>query len=310
MRASVFCNVVALAVLLILAAGFAQAGVITDTTGLFSVGIGPNGELFSSGIGFLRIADRYDPLAPGDPRDSWGIYGVVTGLSAYADQISFGDSGVSTTGTLGANGGTLVTTTSNGYSVTQNYVFVDPNVLEIQTTVTNTGGSGQDTLFQRDVDWDVAPTGLNENTFGNPVAGNVIDSSYFGFENPDPSAGYSSSCGAGCNNTADNGAGIKLDLGVLTPGQAASFAYLYGINQTQEDVNGLIAQVNALGAYYWVATQSSENGAFPSLGSNSAILAVAPFAPLAPVPEPATMGFMAVGLALIGVRLARRQRSA
>jgi len=299
-----------LAVLLILAAGFAQAGVITDTTDLFSVGIGPNGELFdfSSNIGFLRIVGGYDPLEPGTPRDSWGISGGDVG-SAYADQADFLSSGVSTTGTLGANGGTLVTTTTNGYSVTQSYVFVDPNVLEIQTTVTNTGNTGQDTLFQRDVDWDVFPTEENENTFGNPVAGNVIDSSYNGFENPDPSVAYAFSCGAGCNNTADLGGGIKLDLGVLNPGQAASFAYLYGINQAEQNVNGLIAQVNALGASYWVATQSSENGAFPSLGSNSAILAVAPFVP-APVPEPATMGFMAVGLALVGVRLARRQRSA
>ena len=64
---------------------------ITNSTGTFSVGIGPNGELFddSTGVGIRRISDGYDPLAPGTPRDSWGVYSVSGAGSAYADCEDF-----------------------------------------------------------------------------------------------------------------------------------------------------------------------------------------------------------------------------
>lgn len=289
--------------LILLIIGIAQGGVITDPTDAFSVGIEADGSLYDigTGVGFLRIADGYDPLAPGTPRDSWGIYGVGVG-SGTADPTDFGTSGVSSTSTFSANTASFVSTTSNGYTVAQSYVFADANILAIVTTVTNTGTTGQDTIFQRDIDWDVFPTEFTENSFGPSITGNVTDSSSYGFENPDPSVPYSASCAAGCNNTADDGGGIKIDLGMLAPGQSTAFTYLYGINQTGEDVNGLIAQVNALGAYYDIATQSSDNGAFPLLGTNSAIIAVA-----GSTPEPATLGFIGVGLALIGLRVVRKR---
>jgi hypothetical protein len=288
--------------LILLIIGLAQGGVISDPTDAFSVGIGPDGSLYDAGagVGFLRIADGYDPLAPGSPRDSWGIYGVGVG-SAFADPEDFGTSGVSSTSTFSANTASFVSTTTNGYTVAQSYVFADANILAIVTTVTNAGSTTQDTVFQRDIDWDVFPTEFNENSFGPAVSGNVIDSTSDGFQNPDPSAPYGSSCATGCNNTGDNGGGIKIDLGTLAPGQSTTFTYLYGISQTGENVNGLIAQVNALGAYYDIATQSSDGGAFPLLGTNSAIIAVAES------PEPETFGFIGMGLALIGLRVVRKR---
>lgn len=132
------------------------------------------------------------------------------------------------------------------------------------------------------------------------ITGNVINSSYYGFENP--TGPYADSCNAGCNQTADLGGGIELDLGVLGAGQSASFTYLYGISQIGENVNGLIAQVDADGAYYYIATQSSENGAYPELGTNSAIIAVA-----TPTPEPSTM--VLVGLGLCAASFLRRKRA-
>lgn len=133
----------------------------------------------------------------------------------------------------------------------------------------------------------------------------MIDSSSYGFESPDPSVPYGNSCLVfGCNTAGDNGGGIKIDLGVLAPGQTSSFTYYYGISQLGEDVNGLISQVQGLGATYYVATQSSENGNYPNLGTNSAIIAFG-----SPVPEPTTFGLLAAGIGLIG-SLARRRKQA
>jgi hypothetical protein len=292
MKKSLLAFIICCTVLLCLP-GKSVAGYITDPSGSFAVGIGPNGELFDSvnGIGFRRIADGYDPLAPGTPRDSWGV--TANGSSAWADQAYYGSSGVSSTVTLGANSATVTTTTLIGLKVNQVYTFAPSgNILEITTTVTNIGDSTATGVgFQRDVDWDVYPTEFNENSFGNAITGNVVGSSYYGFESPDPLASYGSSCAAGCNSTGDLGGGIKIALANLAPGASDSFIFLYGISQSGQNVNGLITEAQGLGAYYWIATQSSENGAYPNLGANSALIGISD------IPEPASFGVMAMALA-------------
>jgi len=281
---------------------------ITDPTGSFSVGIGANGELYdaTTGVGFLRTSDGYDPLAPGTPRDSWGV--ETSAGSAFADDFQYGDLNlVGTTQTIGASSATSVTTTSVGVTVSQSYNFVQPNVLAVTETITNvSGGTLTDVVFQRDVDWDVTPTEFDENSFAEPITGNVNDSSYFGFEYPDPSFPYGNSCAAGCNNIGDNGGGINVTLGTLAAGASDTITFLYGISATGEDVNGLIGEVFADGAYYFVGTQSSENGFYPALGANSAIIAVAS----STIPEPSTWAMMVIGFAGLGFAGYRRARPA
>jgi hypothetical protein len=273
------------------------AGVITN--GAYTVGIGDNGELydFGTGVGFQRLADGYDPLAPGTPRDSWGI---ATNLgSAYGDQSDFGAVGL--TGTvftgLGGAAATSTTTTNVGVTVHQAYSFVAPNIVKITHTITiDPGADVTGFIFQRDWDVDVDPTAFNENTFGHiGAAPQVIESSGYGFENPDPTIGYATNCTTGfCNIQGDLGGGIKIDDSSWT------FAYYYGINQNGQDVNMLIAQAQALGISYLVPTQSSENGLWPNLGYNSAFIAVGY------VPEPASWAMMIAGFGLIGGAMRRR----
>jgi hypothetical protein len=277
----------------------------TITSGTFTVGIGPNGELFdyNSYIGFRRLSDGYDPLAPGNPRDSWGV--SDSSGSAWADQAYYGSSGVSSTYTTTPGTASYTTTTTNMLTVVQNFGFLAPNILGITTTVTN-NGPASDVVFQRDIDWDVYPTEFHENSFGNPISGNVIDSSYYGFESPDPAAPYYSSCAAGCNWTSDLGGGIKIDLGMLLTGGSDTFRYLYGISQLGENVNGLIGQAEGFGAYYYIATQSSENGAYPNLGTNSAIIGVAN---ATTVPEPSSWALFLTVAGGIGFGFRRRLRA-
>lgn len=297
-------------------AGAAQAaGTITNSA--FTVGIGNNGELFdfNSGIGFRRNADGYDPLQPGTPRDSWGV--ATASGSAWADQTFFGANNITGTA-FGAFGGattTALTTTSVGVTVAQSYKFVAPNILRIDHSITNTGTSATNILFQRNWDLEVSPTQFNENSFwpaSNPTYPlNFVDSTYSGFENPDPSVAYGASCiNLTCNFGSDLGGGIKIGFGNVAAGDSVRFSYWYGINSEPfgltgggQNVDQLIAQGISLGAVYQIATQSSENGLHPNLGSNSAFIGIGN------VPEPGTWAMLIAGFGLVGAA-ARRRRTA
>ena len=285
----------------------ASADVITNGGGTFSVGIGGNGELFdfASGTGFRRNGDGYDPLLPGTPRDSWGV--TTSDGSAYADQAAFGDANL--TGTTFSGGGsseTAITTTNVGVQITQSYAFVGSgNILRIQETITNTSGSAlTGVAFARDVDWDVSPTAFNENTFG-PTGSSplVIGSSYYGFENPTAGVPYSFSCSGSCNTTGDLGGGIQVGLPDLAAGGSDTFDFFYGVSGFEQSVNGLIGEAQHQGANYIIATQSSENGNYPDLGANSALIGVGQ------VPEPITISLFGAGLAGMGA-FRRRRKSA
>jgi len=268
------------------------------TNGTFSVGIGANGELYDpvTGVGFRRLSDGYDPLQPGTPRDSWGV--TANGHSAYADQSDFGTVGI-TSSTYNAGAQTETTTTSSAgtnLTVVQTYSLVAPNMLIITEKITNNAATATDILFQRNIDWDVAPTEFNETSSGPAITGNVIQSTFNGFQNPNPSVAYGDSCAAGCSNTGDNGGGIKLDLGTVAAGASTTFQYLYGINKTGETQAGLISQAQGLGAYYYIATESSDTA-----HTNSAIIAVV-------TPEPGSWALLLTAVAGVALKLRRRSQ--
>lgn len=290
----------AVAVLATALAAQASAQTISNGAGTVFVGIGVNGELVNNndGVG-MRRADGYDPIAPGNPRDSWGL--ATDGGSAFADQNDYLSAGiVSTNIVAGLNTATATTLTTFGLTVVQDYSFVGGgNILRIDTSVTNTTADAVNAIFQRNVDWDIDPTAFDENVFGpSGVASNVIDSSFNGFEDPNADVAYGFSCFGGCNETGDLGGGIKISLGSLLGGATRHFAYLYGINYAGDSVGTLIAQGHAAGAAYIIAGQSSEGN---GVGANSAFIGVTG------VPEPATWAMMILGFFGLGGMIRRRR---
>lgn len=276
-------------------------GVITN--GSYSVGIGANGELYNNatGVGFRRVVDGYDPLAPGTPRDSWGI---STSLgNAWADQNFYGTSGITgTTYTQGAAWAKAVSTTSVGATVSHQYGFVAPNILKVHQVVTNTSGGNLTFYFQRDWDVDITPTIFSENSYGHiGVHPKVLDSSYNGFENPNPAVPYAFSCAANCNAQGDLGGGIKVGNWTLKPGQSAHFNYFYGINNLGQDSDILTSQMFVADSDYNILSQSSEHGLYPAHGLNSAAIG------FNAVPEPASWAMMIVGFGMIGAATRRRR---
>jgi len=291
-----------LAVTTLLSSTVAIAGGVI-TNGSYSVGIGANGELYdnATGVGFRRLSDGYDPLAPGTPRDSWGI---TTSLgSAWADQNFYGMSGITgTTFTQGASWAKAVSSTSVGALVTHSYGFVAPNIVKVHQVVTNTSGGNLAFTFQRNWDLDIAPTTFTENSYGHVgVHPFVVDSTYFGFENPDPAVAYTQSCAANCNALGDLGGGIKAGTWYLNAGGSMSFNYFYGISNVGEDSDHLTAQMFLADSDYNILTQSSENGLYPQHGLNSAAIG------FNAVPEPASWALMIVGFGMVGAAARRRR---
>lgn len=273
------------AVSLVAVAAPASAAVITS--GGYSVGIGADGELYDAGagVGFQR-ADGYDPIAPGASRDSWGLN------TAYADGTNVG-SNVTSVVSAGADSAVVTTDTGIGFTVEQTYSFVG-NILKIETVVTNETLDALSAIFQRDVDFNI---GFDETVFGPTGASNgVIDSSYFGLEQPDAATPYSFSCKFGCNTSGDLGAGIKINLGTINAGASRIFTYYYGLNREGTDVNALIGDAQAAGAKYIMA--ATANGG----GGDSAIIGVS-----GAVPEPATWAMMLLGFFSLGAMVRRRR---
>ncbi len=292
------CAAVAVASVAIAGQASAQQATITDAGGAVAVGLSSYGALYNSddGTGFRRTADGYDPIQPGTPRDSWGL--SAGGSSAWSDPNFLGDSGIASGGLVaGANSAVATAVTDFGFTVLQNFSFVD-GILRIDTSVTNnTADAVADVLFQRNVDWDIDPTAFEETIFGPSGSSSlVIEGSNYGFENPDAAQPYNFGCLADCSaGPGDLGAGIRINLGSLMGGATRKFTYFYGVSASGQTPAGLIAAGHAAGAQFIIGGRSSDDG------TNSAFIGVAG------VPEPATWAMLILGFFGLGATLRRRR---
>ncbi|OHB28700.1 MAG: hypothetical protein A2790_18190 [Phenylobacterium sp. RIFCSPHIGHO2_01_FULL_69_31] len=280
---------------LVSAAVAGPAGAVVISNGQFSVGINEYGQLYDSaaGVGFRREADGVDVISPGIAREGWGLN------ADYADENYYGSSGV-TAGSFDftADSALVSVLTDGGFLVTQSFEFVAPNVLGIVTEITNTTGGDLSALFQRVADFDASALEPETDTVSGVYGPGGFESGFFGFEDPSPLSGaFLGPCDSGCNETGDNGAAIRLDLGVLGAGQSRSFTYFYGLGAVGQSRDDLIAQTLGAGAGNVLAAVSQDGSVSATMGA----------AMSAAVPEPATWAMMLLGFFGLGSMLRRRQ---
>lgn len=289
------------------------AGVITSPNGAYEVGINDLGNLYdpNTGIGFRRVADGYDPIAPGTPREAYGI--AAGNVSGYADSQFFGNSNLTLVATnFAANSAKIDTVLDDGNGalllLEQIYSFVGAaqNVLRIDSIITNISGAAIDrVLYSRNVDWDIDPTPFNEVITVDPLGGEVVDSSYFGFENPDPLAPFFFSGGAagGVFGPGDLGGGMLIDFGPFTALDSRSFSVFQAINQLGQTEAQLRAQLGGAGGHDDI--NAAAMGYAFGLNAPNPTFLISGVA----IPEPASMAMAGLGLIAVAA-LARSRRRA
>lgn len=291
--------------------------VITSAGGGFSAGINTGtlavagGNLYDAvaAVGFRRAAGAFDPIAPGAPRESYGVSAGATG--GYVDpQVSIPPVlNMVPVGLPVVGPNTLSITTRLQVGVTmfltvvQDYSFVagNENFLKISTTITNVSGSAQAVQWRRLVDFDVDPGFLGDTvTFPAQVAP-INGASWNRFisgvsSNPTvplldvvpPGGGTFPPVG-----TDDVGVALNLDLGMLANGASTSFDYYYALNQVGQTTAQLLAQGLSLGLGYGV-TQIA-----PGVSGNTAAVFLPAGTPNGAIPEPSSVALF--GLGLVGV---------
>lgn len=277
------------AVLSAIAGASSADNIITNPTGLFAVGINSDGSIFTPNgyntragfmnyVGFQRVGDQYDPINPGTPTEAWSFYGDNGGGSVNAIGSPFwvGSSGISLINESysGGAGAAIAADLSHdmggGFAtIRQEYSFFQSNVVGIKVTVTNTSGAALTrALYNREVDWDILPSFFSEYARLDPIGGDVVDSSYYGFEDRDASTPFLNSApGGGLFGLGDLGAGMTIDLinvngGAIADGASVSFYVFHAISQLAQSENALRSQLIAQGAT-WIATGISSSGPGP-----------------------------------------------
>lgn len=267
-------------------AGVATAdGIIVDPGNAYAVGINSGGSLFTDGtyntrvgslsyVGFERLGDGYDPIDPGTPTEGWAMALDNGGgwVNGRGDNYFLGSSNISLISeTYNPSSATTVHNFGGGMArVRSEFSFFTSQVIGIKMTVTNTSGAAINAArYNREVDWDILPSFFSEYARTDALGGDVVDSSYYGFEDRDASTPFTNFGGVagGFYGLGDLGGGMTIDLvalngGAIADGASVEFYVFHAISTLAQSENALRNQLYGLGAE-WVVTGVSSSGTGP-----------------------------------------------
>lgn len=251
-------------------AGLAVSGAVI-TFGNTSLGVNDTGELnfFGDGPGGSFTYGVYrsgvgDAISPGCLCEGWGL--AIDNTSAVWLNQAAGSGGIGSGNFFGSTGNTatsLVNMADLAVSVRHAYgPSLVADVFMAQVTISNnTGGTLNNVVYRRAMDWDVPPTEFNEYvTHGGVTAnlvsngGNVLYASNNGFATSDPRVGADSIWAGGVDtvNTnfnkagpADHGSVFDFSFGSLGAGQSRIFNIYYGSAANEAEARSKVAALNA-----------------------------------------------------------------
>ncbi|PWR22819.1 autotransporter outer membrane beta-barrel domain-containing protein [Zavarzinia aquatilis] len=264
---------------------FAQAAIVDN--GTVAIGVNPEGNLITGGVGltFLDLpAGGQDALEPGCACEAWGVADFTTRDDAApffgnageatgdrnlfdatltvsgtgTDPRSTGDSAISTVN-VGAAG------SDRRLSVTHDYhPSVDSRLYQVDVSITNNGTTDIGELrYRRAMDWDIPPTEFSEFvTIQGLPATNIVATSDNGFANGNPleptgNRGAPENENFEDNGPADHGATFDFNFGNLAVGDTREFVIFYGAAANEAEA---LDALRAVGAEVYSLGQSSGDG--------------------------------------------------
>jgi hypothetical protein len=298
----------------------------TITNGIVTLGVNPEGNLITGGIGLTYVPTSGEALAPGCACEGWGVGDALTMDYGKAGE-SFGDANLVVelfeTTAVSAISVVRVVDGTDLFRITHEYYpSASPNLFEVDVTVENLRAVDTTVRYRRAMDWDVPPTEFDELvTLITNGATHIIYSSDDGFADGNPFAGPSFLDFEGeatDSGPSDHGALFDFDFGTLGPGSTAGFTIFYGASANQDEA---LAALGAVGAEIYslgkanpaddaVGDDGSPNTfIFGFAGVGGTAIDDAPsLAPTVPVPglAPIGAGLMVLILGYFGVRRMRR----